>query len=245
MRLATRLAPALCAAALAAACTPSQTAAPAAAPAVEPTREVMTAEKQKSLTPAAVLAELKEGNRRFVEGRLTPRDYRAQAAASAKGQYPKAVVLSCLDSRVPPEIVFDQGIGDLFVGRVAGNVEDVTMLGSMEFATKAAGAKLIVVLGHTACGAVKGAIDRAEMGNLTALLREFDEAVGRARKETGGPGDSSNDALVRAATEESVRQTMSDVVSRSPVIAELVKSGEAAVVGGVYDLATGSVTWLE
>jgi carbonic anhydrase len=205
----------------------------------------MTAEKQKALTPADVLADLKAGNRRFVEGRLTTRDYKAQAAATAKGQFPKAILLSCLDSRVPPEIVFDQGIGDLFVGRVAGNVEDVTMLGSMEFATKAAGAKLIVVLGHTSCGAVKGAIDRVEMGNLTALLHEFDAAVARARTETSGPPDSSNDALVRAATEESVRQTMSDVVSRSPVIAGLVKSGEVAIVGGLYDLATGAVTWLD
>lgn len=245
MRLATRLAPVLSAAALVAACSPSQTAGPAAAPAREPSREVMTAEKQKALTPADVLADLKEGNRRFVEGRLTPRDYKAQAAATAKGQYPKAIVLSCLDSRVPPEIIFDQGIGDLFVGRVAGNVEDVTMLGSMEFGTKAAGAKLIVVLGHTSCGAVKGAIDRVEMGNLTALLREFDEAVGRARKDASGPADSSNPELVRAATEQSVRQTMSDVVSRSPVIAELVTSGDVAIAGGMYDLATGSVTWLD
>lgn len=243
MRPQTRFA-ALAAAVLAvpvvAAARPADVARPAGA-----AREVMTAERQKALTPAAVLADLKEGNRRFVEGRLTPRDYRAEAAATAAGQYPKAVVLSCLDSRVPPEIVFDQGIGDLFVGRVAGNVEDVNLLGSMEFATKAAGAKLVVVLGHTACGAVKGAIDGVQMGNLTALLKEFDVAVGRAKKDAALPVDSKDAAFVRAVTEESVRETMRDIAARSPVIAELVKSGQVAIVGGLYDLSTGKVTWLE
>lgn len=205
----------------------------------------MTAERQKALTPAAVLAELKEGNRRFVEGRLTPRDYKAEVAATAKGQYPKAVLLSCLDSRVPPEIVFDQGIGDLFVGRVAGNVEDTNLVGSMEFATKAAGAKLIVVLGHSSCGALKGAVDGVQLGNLTALLKEFDGAVADARRDATGATTSSDAAFIQAVAEENVRHTMRDIVSRSPVIAELVKSGQVAIAGGVYDLATGKVSWLQ
>ena len=231
----------------AAACAPTETrtAAPASVPAPEPVREVMTAEAQQALTPESVLADLKEGNRRFVEGRLTDRDFRAQAAATASGQYPKAVVLSCLDSRVPTEIIFDQGIGDIFVGRVAGNVEDTTMLGSMEFATKAAGSKLIVVLGHTACGAIKGAADGVEMGNLTALLDNFDKALEQARGRTEGPYDSSNAAYVGAAIEESVRQTMADILAESPVIAELVESGAVGIAGGVYDLASGRVTWLD
>ena len=148
-----------------------------------PVSEVMTQEAQEALTPDAVLAQLKEGNQRFVEGRLTPRDYNAQAEATVSGQYPKAAVLSCLDSRVPPEIIFDQGIGDLFVGRVAGNFENTDMLGSLEFATAAAGTPLIVVLGHTSCGAIKGAVSGVELGNLTAMLDNFDEVLARVRAE--------------------------------------------------------------
>jgi carbonic anhydrase len=244
MKMWTPLAPVLCAAALAVGCGPAQTTPPASqAPA--PVKEVMTAEAQKALTPAQVLAELKEGNRRFVENRLTPRDFPAQAAATAAGQYPKAIVLSCLDSRVPPEIIFDQGIGDLFVGREAGNVEDTNMLGSIEFATKVAGAKLILVLGHTSCGAIKGAADGVEMANLTDLLAEFDVVLERVREGHEGPGDSADAAFIAEAVEENVRQTMRDLVERSPIITELVDSGEVAVAGGVYDLATGRVAWLD
>jgi carbonic anhydrase len=236
---------ALCAAALVAGCAPADDTGPAVSATPEPSKEVMTADAQRALTPAQVLQELKEGNLRFAEGHLTPRDYPAQAAATAGGQYPKAVVLSCLDSRVPVELVFDQGIGDLFVGRVAGNVEDVNMLGSIEFATKAAGSKLIVVLGHTSCGAIKGAADGVEMANLTDLLDEFDAALSRAEKATDGAADSSNDAFIDAAIEENVRITMKDLVERSPIIAEMVEQGEVGVAGGVYDLATGRVRWID
>ncbi len=222
--------------------TAEQPAEPAAPP---PVREVLTADAQAALTPQAVIADLKAGNERFAAGEETVRDYNAQAAATASGQYPKAMILSCVDSRVPVEIVFDQGIGDVFVGRVAGNVEDVTMLGSMEFATKAAGSKVILVLGHSACGAIKGAADGVEMGNLTALLDNFEPALERARASTEAPYDSSNTAYIDAAIVESVRQTMNDILERSPVIAEQVDNGTLAVVGGVYDLATGRVTWLD
>lgn len=216
-------------------------------PAPEPVRDVLTQAEQQALTPDEVLVQLKEGNRRFVENRLTPRDYKAQAAATADGQYPKAVILSCLDSRVPPEIVFDQGIGDLFVGRVAGNIEDVDMLGSLEFATKAAGSKAIVVLGHTQCGAIKGAVAGVEMGNLTALLENFDEAVARARAHVAEmqAAGVDTDAVVREAIEENVRQTMADILARSEIISDMVANGEVVVAGGVYDLATGEVTWLD
>lgn len=231
---------------IAAGCAPADTTTQVEAPpAPEPVREVLTREAQQAMTPEAVLADLKAGNERFVAGRLTLRDYPAQAAATAAGQYPKAVVLSCLDSRVPTEIIFDQGIGDIFVGRVAGNVEDVAMLGSMEFATAAAGSKLIVILGHSACGAVKGAADGVEMGKLTELLANIDPALERAQAATEPPYDSSNTAYVNAAIEENVRRTMADIVERSPVIAEQVEAGSIAVVGGIYDLATGRVTWLD
>ena len=223
-------------------CNPSRNADPATSSTPEPVRDVLTSEAQQALTPDDVLSDLKEGNRRFMEGRLTPRDYLAQAAASASGQYPKAVILGCVDSRVPPEIVFDQGIGDLFVGRIAGNFENVDMLGSLEFATKVAGSKLIVVLGHTSCGAIKGAVAGVDLGNLTAMLHNFDEALEQA---SSGNSDVSDSELIRAATEENVRQTVNDILSDSTVIAELVESGDVAVVGGIYDLASGRVTWLD
>ena len=241
----TLFAAALCAAALGVGCAPSQDTGPVARSTPVPVKEVMTAEAQQALTPAQVLADLKEGNRRFVEGRLTPRDYLAQASATVAGQFPKAILLSCVDSRVPPEIIFDQGIGDLFVARVAGNVEDVNLLGSIEFATKVAGAKLIVVLGHSACGAIKGAADGVEMANLTDLLDEFDEVLAEVRASNDGPGDSSDTEFIARVVEENVRETMDDLVSRSPILTELVESGEVGIAGGVYDLATGRGSWLD
>lgn len=206
---------------------------------------VVTKEAQAAMTPSQVFEDLRAGNARFVAGNLTNYDFGAQMKTTATGQFPKAVVLSCLDSRVPPEIVFDQGIGDIFVGRVAGNFENVDMLGSMEFATAAAGSKLIVVLGHSACGAVKGAADGVELGNLTAMLANFDSALAAARTTTSGPYDSSNTAYVDAAVEANVRQTMADVLSRSAVLKGQVDAGDVMVVGGVYDLATGRVNWID
>ena len=233
---------------LLAACAPPEATDTAETRAPEPVRDatVLTQAAQQALTPDDVLTQLKEGNRRFVEDRMIPRDYMAQAAATADGQYPKAVILSCLDSRVPPEIVFDQGIGDLFVGRVAGNFENADMLGSLEFATKAAGSKAVVVLGHSQCGAIKGAVAGVDMGNLTAMLENFDEVVARARAyiaEMEAAGVDT-DAVVARAIEENVRQTVADILEYSSVISELVASGDVVVVGGIYDLATGKVTWL-
>lgn len=204
------------------------------------TSSVLTAEGQAAMTPESVLAELKAGNARFASGNSTKYDWLAQAeATNAGGQYPKAIVLGCLDSRVPVEAIFDQGIGDVFVGRVAGNIEDEAMLGSMEFGTKVAGSRLIVVLGHTKCGAVMGAIDQVEMGNLTALLGEIDTS---ARQ----PGQTSKDAdLVDRVIEDNVRRTVSDITARSPVMAELVRENKLMVVGAVYDLETGHVRWLD
>jgi carbonic anhydrase len=146
---------------------------------------------------------------------------------------------------VPPEIIFDQGIGDVFVGRVAGNVEDVNLVGSLEFATKVAGSKVILILGHTACGAIKGAADGVELGNLTELLNDFDAPIERADAATEGEPNSSNLEFLNLAIEENVRETIANILDQSEVISEMVENGEVALVGGVYDLATGRVNWLE
>ncbi|MEQ9454857.1 MAG: carbonic anhydrase family protein [Phycisphaeraceae bacterium] len=204
---------------------------------------VMTQEAQLAMTPAAALEDLKAGNARFVEDESSEFDYLAQAEATASGQYPKAVVLSCLDSRVPVEAVFDQGIGDLFVARVAGNIENVDILGSMEFATELAGTPLIVVLGHSSCGAVKGAIAEAKMGNLTALLGEITPAI--KATEVEGEHSVENAAYVDAVVEANVRKTMRDLPARSEVLKQRARMGKLMIVGGVYDLATGQVHWLD
>ncbi|MEM9663013.1 MAG: carbonic anhydrase family protein [Planctomycetota bacterium] len=206
-----------------------------------PSRDVVTAKEQAAMTPARVLAELKAGNERFVAGDSTDQDWLAQAkTTAAEGQFPKAIVLSCLDSRVPVEIVFDKGIGDIFVGRVAGNFENVDMLGSFEFGTAVAGSKVIVVLGHTACGAVKGAMAGAELGNLTATLDNIEPAIADA----GGSVSADNDSDVTRVVEANVRRTMTDLTARSEVLAGLVEEGKLIIAGGVYDLATGQVNWI-
>jgi len=205
-----------------------------------------TAEEQKALTPDAVLANLMEGNKRFASGKLTDLNIKENIKATSKGQYPSAVILSCLDSRVPAENVFDQGIGDIFVGRVAGNVENVDLLGSFEFATKLAGAKLVMVLGHEACGAVKGACDHAKMGNLTALLDKIQPAVKAV--EGDFPEDqrtSKNMDFVNKVVEENVRITVADIRKDSPILAEVEKSGDIKIVGAIYSLQTGEVTLLD
>jgi len=217
-----------------------------AEPASPPVRDVLTADAQAALTPKQVLADLKAGNDRFAAGQLTARDFIEQAkSTAANGQFPKAAILGCVDSRVPPEIIFDQGIGDIFVGRVAGNVEDVNLVGSLEFATKVAGSKVVVILGHTACGAIKGAADGVEMGNLTELLNDFDAPIAKADEATEGEANSKNLEFLNLAIEENVRQTISDVLSQSEIMSEMVAAGELLVVGGVYDLATGRVNWLD
>jgi carbonic anhydrase len=208
-----------------------------------PRSETLTSERRAAMTPADVLANLQAGNQRFVAGKSTNQAWLEQAEATASGQFPKAIVLSCLDSRVPVEIVFDQGIGDIFVGRVAGNFVNTDMLGSFEFGAALSGAKVIVVLGHTACGAVKGAIDQAELGNLTATLANIEPAVAAAGNL--GERSSSNHALVERVTIENVRLTINEISARSPVLAGLVAEGKLIIVGGVYDLASGKITWLE
>jgi len=197
------------------------------------------------MTPDDVLRDLMEGNKRYVAGELSPPHVKKRIAAASKGQYPKAVILSCLDSRVPVELVFDQGIGDIFVGRVAGNVENEDQLGSMEFATKVAGSKLVMVLGHESCGAVKGACDGVEMGNLTALLSKIQPAVDAVDGYESAQRNSKNAEFVAKVVEQNVRQTVADIRERSPVLAELEREGSIKIVGALYSLHDGSVTLLE
>jgi carbonic anhydrase len=199
---------------------------------------------QSSITPQEVLDQLMAGNERFASGVATNRNYLEEAAETASGQYPVAAIISCLDSRVPVEIVFDQGIGDVFVGRVAGNVEDGDMIGSLEFATKVAGSKLIMVLGHEACGAVKGAIAGVELGNLTQLLKKINTAI-ETVDGFEGKRDTNHPEFVDAVIAANVVQTMNDLRSRSDVLAELEKNGDIMIVGGVYSLHDGKVTLID
>jgi len=221
--------------------TPEATAAAALEARVEP---VLTREERDALSPEAIVRMLQEGNARFAEGELTVRDHTAQVRAAALGQFPKASVLSCIDSRVPVEDVFDRGIGDVFVARVAGNFENEDILGSLEFASAVAGARLLLVLGHEHCGAVKGAIDGVEMGHLGGMLANITPAVEHFA-DYEGERSSSNPEFVHLVAEQNVRQTVADIRERSAVLRELEERGDLLIVGGMYDMETGRVTLLE
>jgi len=203
----------------------------------------LTKDERDGMTPAQIIEELKKGNERFSTGKMTRRDYLAEQRSSARGQYPAAVILGCLDSRVPAEIVFDTGIGDTFIGRVAGNVVNDDILGSMEFACAASGAKVVVVLGHTACGAIKGAIDDVVLGNLTGLLARIKPAV--ATTKFNGEKSSKNAAYVDAVAETNVALMLGEIRQRSPVLADLEKKKSISLVGAMYDLATGNVRFMD
>ena len=204
----------------------------------------VTQEEQARATPRSVLDRMLQGNARYVAGEYTPLNAKASRAASATGQYPLAYVLSCVDSRVLVEPVFDMGIGDVFVGRVAGNFENVDQLGSMEFATAAAGSKLVMVLGHQSCGAIKGAADGVELGNLTELLTELEPAVEDVDGHEGHR-TSKNAAFIAEVVEANVRRTVEDIRRRSDVLAEREAQGQLMIVGAVYSLETGEVTLLD
>lgn len=221
-----------------------QTSAPATAELVPRVERVLTEEERDLLTPDDILQYLVEGNERFVAGSLTVRDHTQQVRDAANGQFPKAIVLSCVDSRVPVEDVFDRGIGDLFVARVAGNFENTDILGSMEFACAASGAKLILVLGHGSCGAVVSAIDGVELGNITPMLENIQPAIDHFT-DYEGDKTGQNAEFVAMVAEESIRQTMADIRTKSPVLAELEASGDLKIVGGVYDMHTGRVEFLD
>lgn len=199
----------------------------------------LSKEQRDAMTPDQVIAMLKEGNERFRAGKMQGHDYLAQKRASAGGQYPAAVILSCIDSRAPAEIILDAGIGDTFNARIAGNIANDDLLGSLEFACALAGSKLVLVMGHTACGAIKGAIDNAKLGNLTGLLDKIKPAV--AATQFSGERTSKNDAFVDAVAATNVRQTVADIRRRSDVLAGMEKDGKIKIVGSMYHLAGGKV----
>jgi carbonic anhydrase len=205
--------------------------------------ETQTQAAQAAITPADALARLKAGNGRFVTGHSTSRDFTAQRQATATGQYPFAVVLSCIDSRTSTEVIFDQGIGDVFNARVAGNVLNDDILGSMEFACKAAGAKLIAVIGHSKCGAVKGACGGVELGHLTGLLGKIQPAVAAVPVATNV--DKASPRRVDAVAKENVRLALKQIRERSPILAELICDGKVGLVGGLHDLDSGRVTFFD
>jgi len=199
--------------------------------------------RQDAVSPDQALQMLQEGNTRFVNGRSVNCDLLAQVKATADGQAPFAAVVGCIDSRVPPELVFDQQIGDIFAARIAGNFVNTDIIGSLEFATKLAGAKLIVVLGHTECGAVKGAIDDARLGNLTATLANIRPSVIKIRS-VEGPQTSKNKKFVQAVADQNAKDAAAMLTARSEVLRDLVAAGKLKIVSGMHDVATGKITWL-
>jgi len=204
-----------------------------------------TKETQSALNPTTAIQLLKEGNERFVAKKMADRDLIAQVKQTTSGQYPFATILSCIDSRVSAELVFDQGVGDIFSARVAGNIVNEDMLGSMEFACKLAGTKVIVVLGHTACGAVKGACDNAQMGNLTELLSKIMPAVEAVTEPTdASERNSKNLGFVNAVAEKNVQLTIDNIRTKSAVLKEMEDNGEIAIVGAMYDIADGMVHFM-
>jgi len=204
---------------------------------------VVSKEEQVAMTPSGVIDALLAGNGRYVAGELTQRDHLGQLAAAERGQHPTAIVLSCVDSRVPVESIFDCGIGDIFVARVAGNQINADILGSMEYACHVAGSKAIVVMGHQHCGAVKSAIDGVELGNITELLAKITPSV--AATECDEDRSSSNVDFVADVTETNVRNAVAAIRERSTILAQAEAAGTITVVGAVYNLATGAVTLVD
>jgi len=203
--------------------------------------KTQTKDTQEKMTPSAALEILKQGNDRFVKNMSADRDLLEQVSQTSKGQFPFAVILGCIDSRVPAEMVFDQGIGDIFNIRIAGNFINEDILGSMEFACKAAGSKLILVLGHSSCGAVKGACDHVELGNLTGLLDKIQpaiEAVDEARDRS-----SANAGFVQKVADKNVELAIDQIKKQSPVLMEMLANGEIDLVGGMYSVQTGEVNF--
>lgn len=204
--------------------------------------DVLSEAEQAALTPSEVLNSLVEGNVRFVRNDLTARDHSEQIRQSAEAQFPKAIVLSCVDSRVPVEDVFDKGIGDIFVARVAGNFINDDILGSMEFATKVAGAKLILVMGHENCGAIHAAIDEAELGHITKMLENIKPAVDIST--TKGSRSSTNRLFVHEVSENNVHYALEKIKSDSALLNKMFENGEIDIKGAVYDMDTGVVNFL-
>jgi carbonic anhydrase len=206
--------------------------------------KTLTKELQAAITPSMALDLLKEGNKRFVNNLKVNRNLLQQANETSDGQHPFAVILSCIDSRTSVELIFDQGLGDVFSVRIAGSIINEDILGSMEFACKIAGSKFIVVLGHTKCGAVKGACDHVEMGNLTALLSKLQPAVYDEKTETENR-HSGNDEFVEKVSIINVKRTVHAILERSPILKELIENGSIGIIGGTHEITSGTVTFYE
>ena len=206
--------------------------------------KTITKEMQAAITPKMALDLLTDGNKRFVNNLKINRNLLQQANETSDGQHPFAVILSCIDSRTSAELIFDQGLGDVFSVRIAGNIINEDILGSMEFGCKVAGSKIIVVLGHSKCGAIKGACDHVEMGNLTALLTKIRPAVDDelTTKENRNAGNAE---FVEKVGNINVKRSVKSIMERSPILKEMIESGEIGIVGGTHDIATGNVTFFE
>lgn len=204
--------------------------------------KTLTKEMQAAITPSMALDLLKEGNKRFVNNLKINRNLLQQANETSDGQHPFAVILSCIDSRTSAELIFDQGLGDIFSIRIAGNIINEDILGSMEFGCKVAGSKIIVVLGHTKCGAIKGACDHVEMGNLTTLLAKIIPAV-EEEKTIINNRNSNNNEFVEKVTSLNVKRTVKSIMERSPILNEMINSGSIGIVGGCHNITTGEVTF--
>ncbi len=205
-----------------------------------------TKETQSAMTPTSSLEALVNGNQRFLKNYRADRDLLEQVADTSSGQFPFATVLSCIDSRVSSELIFDQGIGDIFSIRIAGNFVNEDILGSMEFACKLAGTKLVVVLGHTACGAVKGACDHARLGNLTALINKIEPAVEAVKEpEDSSLRNSKNIDFVNEVARKNVMMTIDNIRTSSEVLREMEENDEIKIVGGMYDISTGEVMFYQ
>jgi len=207
--------------------------------------KTQTPETQTKITPKVAVEMLQRGNERFLKNRLLERKLERQVAETAKGQYPFAIILSCIDSRVPTEIIFDQGIGDIFNVRVAGNFVNEDILGSMEFACKLAGVKLVVVMGHTSCGAVQGACEAVQLGNLTQLLEKLMPAVKATKTAPNEDRSSNNSDFVNRVALKNVELTIEDICAKSPVLYELNNQGKIDIVSAMYDVESGRVEFLK
>ena len=206
--------------------------------------KTLNKEMQAAITPSMALEILKEGNKRFMNNLKANRNLLEQANETSDGQHPFAVILSCIDSRTSAELIFDHGLGVVFSVRIAGNIVNEDILGSMEFACKVAGSKIIVVLGHSKCGAVKGACDHVEMGNLTALLSKIQPAVFDEKSEIENRNSSNSDFVEKVAS-INVKRTVNAIMERSPILKEMIENGEIGIIGGMHNINNGEVTFYD
>jgi len=212
---------------------------------IKANNSVLSAEEQASLTPEKVIEILKKGNQEFINGELTVRNNPELVRDASKGQFPKAVILSCLDSRVPVEDIFHRAIGDIFVARVAGNIVNVDILGSLEFACKVSGSKLVMVLGHGSCGAIKSAICNVELGNITELLSKIQPAIYKTKVNFEGETTAANKEFVEAVCHHNIILMIQKIRQKSPILKEMEDKGEIKIIGGYYDILTGKVEFFE